>query len=115
MKWPSILSDLGTVLRVTAETLAENPKTTAFVSAYSFAAGLSAFVDWFVVSLPTLAIFAGFLGAVILAHLNWKKMKLVELEALKLKAETELANLRTREQREKMAAMEIEMREKDRK
>lgn len=113
MKWPSILNDSGTVIRVAAETLTDNPKTTAFVSAYSFAAGLSAFVDWFIVSMPTMAIFAGFAGAVILAHLNWKKMKLVELEALKLKAETELANLRTREQREKMAAMELEMREKD--
>lgn len=113
MKSPSLLSDIGSLMKMTGEALADNYKTTAFVSAYSFAAGLSAFLDWFTTALPTLAIFAGFLGALVLAHLNWKKSKLTDLEARKLEAELEYTKLNTRRLREEIRSKGNEVRQED--
>lgn len=104
MKWPRIIDDSKELLQITAEKALESPKTTMAVSAYSFVAGLSAFLDWFAQALPTLAIFAGFVGAVVLAHMNWKKRILAEIEA-------ENAKLRGRILREQMRQMNIETRE----
>lgn len=106
MRWPRIIEDSKELLQITAEKALESPKTTIAVSAYSFVAGLSAFIDWFTASLPTLAIFAGFVGAVILAHLNWKKRKLAEIEA-------DNAKMKGRLLREQMRQMGIEFRDSD--
>lgn len=116
MKLPSVLTDSIEILQITTEKVIANPKTSAFVSAYSVVAGLSAFIDWFAEALPKMAILAGLLGALILAYLNWKKIKVVEAEARKLAWEAENAELRNRELREAMLRRNpnIEMRKEDR-
>lgn len=115
MKLPSILTDLIEIASIASERIIANPKTSAFVSAYSVVAGLSAFIDWFSEALPKMAILAGLLGALILAYLNWKKIKVVEAEARKLAWEAENAELRNRELREAMLKRNpnIEMRKDD--
>lgn len=112
MKLPSALSDFTEIMQIGAEKILASPKTTAVVSVYSVAAGLSAIVNWFAEALPTLAILAGMLGALVLAYLNWKKIKVVEAEALKLKWEAENAELKNRELREAMSHS-MEMRKGD--
>jgi len=103
MKLPNVLIDSIEIVQLSAEKLIASPKTTAVVSAYSVAAGLSAFIDWFSDALPKMAIFAGLLGALVLAYLNWKKIKVAEAEALKLKWEAENAELKNRQLKETMS------------
>lgn len=107
MKLPQIIEDSKELLQIGGERILESPKTTIAVSAYSMVAGLSSLVNWFAEALPTLAIFAGFIGAVVLAQLNYKKRKLAEIE-------TENAKLKGRILREQMREMKIELRDEDR-
>lgn len=126
MKLPNtLLSSIETV-QIAAEKLT-GPKTTAIVSVYSVAAGMSAFINWFSEALPKMAIFAGMLGALILAYLNWKKIKVADAEAVKLKweadnaelrniqlrAEAEIAKIKVREIREELREMGVEVRKGD--
>jgi len=55
------------------ERVLESPKTTAAVSAYSTAAGLAALQQWITGLGSTLAVFAGLIGVLVLARLNWIK------------------------------------------
>jgi hypothetical protein len=60
-------------LQSAAERVMESPKTTALVSAYSTAAGLAALQQWITGLGSTLAVFAGLIGVLVLARLNWIK------------------------------------------
>lgn len=106
MKWHNLIADSQELLQTAVEKAAESPKTTVLVSAYSFLAGFSAMADWFSSALPKMAIFAGFIGALILAYLNWKKTKLIDIEA-------EGARLKNRMIREEMRRLKIEIRDED--
>ena len=52
------------------ERVAESPKTTAIVSAFSTAAGVASFQQWITGIASTLAVFAGLIGVLVLARLN---------------------------------------------
>lgn len=112
MKLPNILSDSIELAQIAVQKVMNSERTSAAVSVYSVAAGLSAAIDWFNEALPNMAIFAGLMGALVLAYLNWKKIKVAEAEALKLKWEAENAELRNRQLREAMATR-MEMRKSD--
>lgn len=106
MKLPQIIEDSRELLQITGEKLSSSPTPTIAVSAYSILSGMSAFFDWFKDVLPSMAIFAGFVGAVVLAQLNWTNRKKAEIEM-------ENAKLQQRILREKMKDMNIELREGD--
>lgn len=124
MKLPSLLSDSREMLQIAGERLIESPKPTVYVSAYTFAVGISSFMDWFSEALPKIAIFAGIVGVLVLARLNHKKGKLTDietllkdkqLEAARYEVETaqhaaENAHIKNRMLREEMRQMGVELR-----
>lgn len=57
-------------LQSAIERVAESPKTTAIVSAFSTAAGVASFQQWITGIASTLAVFAGLIGVLVLARLN---------------------------------------------
>lgn len=106
MNWKELTTQSQELLQIAAEKAAESPKTAVAVSAYSTLGGLAALLDWVSGALPSLAILAGFIGALVLAWLNWKRGKLVEIQV-------ENEKLRGRLLREKGHAMGIEIRTDD--
>ena len=117
MKLPSLLTDSREILQTAAEKLIESPKPTVYMSAYTFAVGMSAFFNWFSEALPKIAIFAGIVGVCVLARLNHKKTKLTERETIlkdqeieKEKINAENARIENRILREKMRQMGVELR-----
>lgn len=80
MRWQSFTMQLSELSQIAVEKAAESPKTTVLVSAFSTLGGLAKILDWVSGALPTMAILAGFLGALVLAWLNWKRAKLVDVE-----------------------------------
>lgn len=116
MKLPTILSDSKEILQIAGEKLIETPKPTVYMSVYTFAVGMSSFIDWFSAALPKLAVLAGFVGVCVLARLNWKKTKLTEAETILKDLEAENARIENRILREKMRQMGVELRrDEDRK
>lgn len=108
MKLPQIISDSRELLQIAGEKLTSNPTPTIAVSSYSILSGMSAFFGWFKDVLPSLAIFAGFVGAVVLAQLNWVNRKKAEIDM-------ENSKLQGRILREQMRTMNIELRTEDEK
>ncbi len=129
MKLPSLLNDSKEMLQIAGERLIESPKPTVYVSAYTFAVGISSFMDWFSEALPKIAIFAGIVGVLVLARLNHKKGKLTDIETLlkdkqleaarfeveEAKHAAEAAQIKVRTMREELRLKGVELREEDRK
>ena len=129
MKLPTLLNDSREMLQIAGEKLIESPKPTVYVSAYTFAVGISSFMDWFSEALPKIAIFAGIVGVLVLARLNHKKGKLTDIETLlkdkQLEAArydveaaqhaAEAAQIKVRAMREELRLKGVEIREEDRK
>lgn len=67
------MTNLRSALQSIAERAVESPKTTAAVSAYSTAAGLASIQQWITGIGSTLAVFAGLIGVLVLARLNYIK------------------------------------------
>jgi len=128
MRLPHVLNDLTETVQIGAEKVIGSGRTAAAVSVYSVVAGLSAFINWFTEALPTMAIMAGMVGALVLAWLNWQRIKVVKAEARKLeweadnaelknqelRAELEVAKIKQREVREELREMGVETRKADR-
>jgi hypothetical protein len=67
------MMSLRSVLHDIADKAAESSKATAVVSAYSTAAGVATLQQWITGIGSTLAVFAGLIGVLILARLNYIK------------------------------------------
>lgn len=65
------MTNLRSVLHNIAERAVESPKTIAATSAFSTAAGLASLQQWVTGIGSTLAVFAGLIGALALARLNY--------------------------------------------
>lgn len=72
MNWQSELQHVAT-------RVAESPKTTAAASAFSTAAGVASFQQWITGLGSTMAVFAGLIGVLVLARLNWIKSRNEEI------------------------------------
>lgn len=70
MTWLNVLQ---TELHAMVQRVAESPKATATASAFSTAAGLASIQQWLTGWASTLAVFAGLIGVLVLARLNWIK------------------------------------------
>lgn len=67
------MTGLRNALQNIAERASESSKATAAVSAYSTAAGLASIQQWITGIGSTLAVFAGLIGVLVLARLNYIK------------------------------------------
>lgn len=67
------MMSLRNVLHGIAERAIDSPKVTAAVSAYSTAAGVATIQQWITGIGSTLAVFAGLIGVLVLARLNYIK------------------------------------------
>lgn len=66
-------------LQLVAQRVIESPKTTAAASAFSTAAGVATFQQWITGVASTMAVFAGLIGVLVLARLNWIKSRNEEI------------------------------------
>ena len=120
MKLTTLLNESKELLQIVGEKMIESPKPTLYVSAYSFAVGMSSFIDWFSEALPKMAVLAGFAGVIVLARLNLKKTRLTEAETVLKDIEAETARIDAENARienrillEKLKNMGVELRRED--
>lgn len=62
-------------LQHTLQRAIESPKTTAVASTFSTLAGVASIQQWLTGIASTLAVFAGLVGVIVLARLNWVKIE----------------------------------------
>lgn len=113
MKFPSVLDDSKEAMGILVEKVMDRSSPTIAVYTYSFFAGLSKAMGWITDALPTLCMLAGFIGAVVLAQLNYKKKQREEVEKRTAEINEEIAKLRLREIREELREMGVETRKGD--
>ncbi len=106
MSWRETMTQLREISQVVADKVIESPKAAGVVSAYATLSGVAGFFDWVQGALPSLAILAGLIGALVLAWANWKR-------GLLLSEQVENEKIRGRLMREKVADMGKELRVDD--
>lgn len=106
MNWNETTTQLQEISQIALAKVAESPKIAVGVFAYSTLSGIAAMLEWISGTLPSLAILAGFIGAVILGWANYKRGVLHVEQAANEK-------LRGRLLRERVAEMGAELRTDD--
>lgn len=106
MSWNEAMTQLQEISQIAVVKVVESPKAASAVFAYSTLAGVAAALDWMSGALPSLAILAGLIGALVLAWANWKR-------GLLLSEQVANEKIRGRLLRERVAEMGAELRTDD--